>query len=262
VAAYVAGPVLGGVLASNTDPGLVLLLDGASFAGMLVVVAVAVPSGRGATAGEGRDAPPVSGWAVLRRVPVAAWLFVVDFLVDLFYMPVDVTLPLLVRGPLHASGAALGEIWTGFGVGAVAGAIAVNYLRRLPQITLLVVIIAGWAGCVIAVSLAPSVWAAAIAFAVGGLIWAPFGPIAYNLVQAALAPDEQQPVLTMWAAGVTIAQPLGLIVGGPLVQATGTRGGLAASAILTLLLVPIAARTTRSLRRGQLVTAKPEYQPP
>lgn len=257
VAAYVAGPVFGGLLASTAGPGVVLCLDAASFAGMLVLVVAAIPPDREVGASERRDSSAESGWTVLRRVPVAAWLFAVVFLVDLFYMPVDVALPLLVRGPLHASAAALGAIWTGFGIGAVLGAVAVNYLRGLPHLRLLIAIIAGWAGCVIALSLAPTVQIAVAAFAVGGLIWAPFGPIAYNLVQSALAPHEQQPVLTIWAAGVTIAEPVGLVLGGPLVQATGIRGGLATSAILTLLLVPLAARSRRRSRTGDLGAVSP-----
>ena len=125
VAAYIAGPVLGGLLATVFSPGVVLLADGLSFLVLLAAVRLAVPAvPAGERAGVDTDAVSASGWATLRRVPTAARLFVVVFLFNLLYMPVEVALPLLVRGPLHASGGAFGLIWTCFGAGALAGALA------------------------------------------------------------------------------------------------------------------------------------------
>jgi hypothetical protein len=39
-----------------------------------------------------------------------------------------------------------------------------------------------------------------------------------------------------------VAAPLGLALGGPLIELTGSTGGLVLSGVLTLLLLPIAAR--------------------
>lgn len=247
LALYVAGPVLGGVLTATISPAFVLLLDGASFLVLLFVVLIAVPAGTSETGN--RDAQPQSGWAILRRVPVAAWLFIVVFFFNLFYMPVEVALPLLVRGPFHASAGALGALWTSFGVGALTGALATSQLRRVPQTALLVAIIAGWAGCTVLLAAAPNALVAGIALAAGGLIYAPFTPVAYSLVQGLLDPHQQQPVLTLWAAGTAVAAPIGLLLGGPLVRLTGIRGGLLVSALLTLALVPAAARSAQRNRR-------------
>ncbi len=185
---------------------------------------------------------------------MAAWLFVVVFFFNFFYMPVEVALPLLVRGPFHASAGALGAIWTSFGIGALVGAVATNQLRRLPQTALLVSIIAGWAGCIVLLAAAPNAVVAGIALAVGGLIYAPFTPVAYSLVQGLLGPHEQQPVLTLWAAGTAVAAPIGLVLGGPLVQFIGIRGGLIASAVSTFALVPAAAQSAKRDRRTHLAT--------
>jgi len=96
---------------------------------------------------------------------------------------------------------------------------------------------------------APNAVVAGIALAVGGLIYAPFTPVAYSLVQGLLDPHEQQPVLTLWAA---VAASLGLVLGGPLVQFTGIRGGLLASAVLTFALVPAAAQSAKRDRRTHM----------
>jgi hypothetical protein len=78
-------------------------------------------------------------------------------------------------------------------------------------------------------------WALA-AFTVGGVLWAPFIPVVYTLVQGAVAADEQQPVLTIWTAMILTAAPLGLALGGPLVIALGASATLWTSAAATLTL--------------------------
>ncbi|HET6481421.1 MAG TPA: MFS transporter [Actinoplanes sp.] len=242
LALYVIGPVLGGVLVSTMNPGVALLIDAGCSLVLLTVVLLAVPAQPAATTGTTASS---SGWRILHRFPVAARLFIVVFFFNLFYMPVEIALPLLVQGQLHSGGGGLGVLWGGFGVGALIGAVLTGHLRRLPRITLLVGIIAGWAAAVVMLALAPDLLVATAAFAVGGLIWAPFTPVAFSLVQSLLSRDEQQPVVVLWTAGGTVAAPVGLALGGPLIQLAGTRGGLLVSAALTLALVPLAVRGLR-----------------
>ncbi|MEV4362487.1 MFS transporter [Nonomuraea sp. NPDC049625] len=190
-----------------------------------------------------------SGWRILRRRPVAARLLVVVFFFNFLYMPVEVALPLYVQGTLHSGASGLGLLWSALGVGAIAGAALVNLMRGLPQRHLLITIIGLWALCPIALATAGNLTAPMIVFALGGLVWAPFTPVAYSFLQSDLRPSEQQPVVTLWTTGSTIAAPLGLVAGGPLIQLTGTDTGLVISGLLTLLLVPLAAATV--LTRGQ-----------
>jgi MFS family permease len=86
------------------------------------------------------------------------------------------------------------------------------------------------------------------AFFLGGLIYAPFTPIAYTYVQSMLTPDEQQPVVTLWAAGAVLAAPVGLALAGPLVSAAGAKDAMIISALLTIALVPLAASCLRRAR--------------
>jgi hypothetical protein len=92
-----------------------------------------------------------------------------------------------------------------------------------------------------ALAFTSSLTAAMIVFGLGGLVWAPFTPVVYSFLQSGLASHEQQQVVTLWTTGSLVAAPLGLMVGGPLIELTGTTGGLVLSGGLTLLLVPIAA---------------------
>ncbi|MEU9059092.1 MFS transporter [Streptomyces sp. NPDC048430] len=247
LALYVVGPALGGVVTAAFGAGSAILLQALSFLVLLVVVTVVVPpQPRAARATRATE----SGWQILRRRPVASRLFIVVFFFNLTYMPVEVALPLLVRDDLHGDGTALGTIWAAFGGGALIGGALTGRLRKLPQQPVLVAVIALWGASVVLLGLSPTVPVAVLAFALGGLIYAPFTPVAYTFVQSALRPDEQQPVVTLWTTGSTLAAPIGLSISGPLVAALGARGGLLFSAVLTLALAPIAAMGLLSSRRN------------
>jgi MFS family permease len=200
-ALYIVGPVLGGVIVASTSPGVALLSDVGGALILLVAVVASVPR-----VSEDREAPRrppsrESGWRILRRRPVAARLLVVVFFFNFLYMPVEVALPLFVRGTLDADASGLGLMWGALGVGASVGAALVNQLRNLPQRHLLIAIIALWALCPIALASVGSLTAAMIVFGLGGLVWAPFTPVAYSFLQSGLAPDEQQQVVTLWTTG-------------------------------------------------------------
>lgn len=241
-ALYIAGPVLGGVVVATAGAGWALFVDAGGALILLAATLACVPRGA-----EGRDAlrdegTHESGWRILRRRPVAARLLVVEFFFNFLYMPVEVALPLYVSGTLHAGASGLGVLWGALGVGAFLGAALVNQLRNLPQRPLLVAIIGLWALCPIALAVTGDLTVALLVFGLGGLVYAPFTPVAYSFLQAGLAPGEQQQVVTLWTTGATVAAPLGLALGGPLIELAGSTGGLVLSGVLTLLLLPIAAR--------------------
>src|SRR4029453_16477709 len=113
-------------------------------------------------------------------------------------MPIEVPLPLYVRGTLHADASGLGVLWGALGVGAFVGAALVNQLRNLTQRHLLIPSIWLWVMCAIALAFVGNLTLAMIVFALGDLVWAPFTPVAYSFLQSGLEPDEQQQVVTLW----------------------------------------------------------------
>src|SRR5215475_3770089 len=242
IGSYVVGPALGGVLVALGHAPLILLIDGLTYVALLGAVAFAGAAPRQAIDSPGAAPKPVptesgstpastapprpttateSGWTILRRFPTVATLLAVTFLFNLFYGPVEVAIPVFVTGALHAHTAAIGVLWTGFGVGAVIGAACTNLLRRVPHVPLLLAIIGGWGASMLMLAVAPSVAVATVAMGIGGLIYGPYTALAYTILQDALDADDQQPVLTIWTAASTVALPLGLAVGGPLVAGVG-----------------------------------------
>lgn len=240
---YVVGPVLGGVVTASAGPGWVLLCNGISFVALLVVVVVAVP----ARTARGSDEPrPSSGLVVLKSRPIAWRLLLIVFAFNLLYMPVETALPLLVKDFPGSGAGALGVIWTGFGIGALAGALGTNYLRSIPRRPLLIGIIAFWGGIMLVLAMSPNVVMATIVFVCAGIGYAPFTPVAFSYIQSCLSGPEEQPVITFWVTITALAAPLGLAAAGPLVNTFGPRGGLVASALATITLALISTRVLRS----------------
>lgn len=254
-ALYVMGPVLGGVIVATTSAGVALLFDAGGALILLAAVLAAVPRAVNGREALRRPASHESGWRVLRRRPVAARLLVVEFLFNFLYMPIEIALPLFVREKLDADASALGLMWGALGVGAFVGAALVNQLRNLPQRQVLIAIIGLWALCPIALAFVDNLAVAMIVFGLGGLVWAPFTPVAYSFLQSGLEPHEQQPVVTLWTTVSMVAAPLGLTAGGPLIALAGTSGGLILSGVLTLLLLPIAALAVLGASRNREASA-------
>jgi MFS family permease len=240
-ALYIVGPVLGGIIVATTSAGVALFFD--SFGALILLSAVLISVPRVGSDPEALYRPGTheSGWRILRRRAVAARLLVVVFFFNFFYMPIEVALPLYVEGTLNADASALGLMWGALGLGAFIGAALVNQMRNLPQRHVLIAIIGLWAMCPIALAYVGSLTLAMIVFGLGGLVWAPFTPVAYTFLQSGLEPDEQQPVVTLWTTGSMVAAPLGLMFGGPLIELAGITGGFVMSGVLTLVLLPIAA---------------------
>jgi MFS family permease len=258
LASYVIGPALGGLITAFGHPGLILVVDGLTYVVLLVAVAVAVPADTPQDKPVSDESvapvrPSQTGWAILRHTPAMTSLLAVTLLFNLFYGPAEVSIPLLATSSLHAGKAAIGVLWTGFGVGALLGAAATTLLRRVSGAPLLLAIVAGWAASMAALAAAPTLAFATVALAIGGLIYGPYTAVAYTILQEGLDPDQQQPVLTIWGAAIAVALPLGLGVGGPLVAAAGARGGLVVSAVLTASLAPFGARWIRTRRTVPVV---------
>jgi predicted MFS family arabinose efflux permease len=112
-----------------------------------------------------------------------------------------------------------------------------------------VLIIAGWGTCLLPFAFAPAGVTLAC-FAAGGLIYGPFIPLTYALLQSS-APGANLPmVLAARSAIIMIASPLGTAVGGPIVGGLGAAQTLAASGAATIALAIIAGMLWTRQRRS------------
>jgi MFS family permease len=273
------GAPLGGVLVIWGGLPLALLVDSVTFAVSVVTLATVRPrpvqraGGVTAAAEPGEAAADPGGgapaatdpaavlrpgyWADLRagvgflvRHPLLGPLTVLGLLGNLAFVgPMNIGLAELAahRG-WHATG--IGLLLTGFGVGAAAGAVLMNFwhIRRGAGVAIALLSVVQGAA-ILAVGAAPRLWLAVAAAGLVGLCSGPMGVVSSVLTQAA-TPDELRgrvtSFMTMTTYGVVL---LGMTGTGLLIGAVGVSGGFAIcagieSAGILLLLAP-GLRTAR-----------------
>jgi hypothetical protein len=149
---------------------------------------------------------------------------------------VEVALPLHVTGDLRAGAGTLGLYWALFGAGAVLGGLTVGGLRRLPVWPTVLAVVAGWGAALVCVARADSAPVSVAWFALGGLLYGPFGPLTMTMHQRLVPPHRLASVLALRRAVLLTAAPVGTALGGPLTAVLGPRQVLTGSGVATLAL--------------------------
>jgi hypothetical protein len=244
----VAGPALAGVLTAAAGPALVIGADAATWAVLAVSYARAAPlvagppEARGGAIGARPPGP--AGPGALRMIAGNATLLglvALSFVFFLLYGPVEVALPVHVATGLHGSAALLGWFWAAYGVGAVIGSLAAPYLRHWPLWPTMIAIVAGWGVALLPLGLGAPVPFCLAAFAVGGVIYAPYNSIAIAVFQDQAPAGRLAQLLAARSGLMIVAAPFGTALGGPLVAGLGARVTLLASALTTIALAVLAA---------------------
>jgi hypothetical protein len=252
------GPALAGVVTALAGPAVVIAIDAASWAVLVIsyariaplaarltsAAAVARPASSpvpGQAAAEAASpAPPAlaeaGAWTVIRASPVLPGLLALSFVFYLLYGPIEVALPVHVATDLHGSAALLGTFWAVFGVGAVIGELSAPFLRRWPVWPTMTGIVIGWGLAIVPLGLPAPLWAGLAAFFVGAVIWGPWMSLSMAVLQDASPPAALAQVIAARSSLLILAAPLGTALGGPIVAALGARGTLLASALATIAL--------------------------
>jgi DHA3 family macrolide efflux protein-like MFS transporter len=151
-------------------------------------------------------------------------LVVMAALINLCLVPASSLLPLLVAGELGGDALDLGWLGSAFGIGTIAGGVALGVWggtkRRI--LTVLPALIALGAA-IAALGVAPSFAIAIALMAMVGVI-VPFanGPI-LAILQATVDGDYQGRVLTLMGSIAGVMAPLGLVLAAPVTELVGVR---------------------------------------
>lgn len=218
--ASLLGPALAGILAASVGGAFALLIDALSFLFMGLLVFSLPPIARQTT----RDASPVkqtwlSGFGLLFRTREIRLLTSLSVLFFFSYGPLEAALPLYSDKILHAGVQGYGLLWTGFGVGALIGALFTSFVAARfrpglsqPLIALL------WGGFLCPLMIFHSLPLALLCLALGACAWAPYVPIEASLLQRLIPPAMRGQVFGARLALTTAATPLGTMIGGLLLQ--------------------------------------------
>ncbi len=247
--AVIVGPALAGLLLAPVGPAWLIMVDAASFLFLGLQVSRMPATELPADETPGAE----SGFRLLRRYRLMG-LIAVTWLFFFLYGPVEDALPVHVAKDLHAHGSLLGLYWSAFGVGALVAALLTGVVREHDSRTVTVVIVAGWGLCLIPFAFAPT-GVTVVCFALGGLIYGPFIPLTYSLVQSVTTTARLPAVLAARSAFTVVATPMGAAVGAPLVGAIGAGATLAASGAATILLAGATALSWFRPRASTLARA-------
>ncbi|GHF01956.1 hypothetical protein GCM10014715_67570 [Streptomyces spiralis] len=247
---FITGPPLAGLVSAAFGPAAVLAGDAVSYLYLALVTARV----RGDGTVERRPAVPLrrSG-RTLARHPELMGLLALTFVFYLLYGPIEVAVPVLVAERMGGDPTALGWIWGAFGVGAVTGTWVTGTLRRLPLWPTALAIVAGWGLAILPFAHFGTLAAGIAGFGLGGLIYAPYGPVTITLLQRKAPIEELVSLSAFRSAVLVIATPLGAVLAGPLIGALGAAGTIRLSGQTTVGLAVLGAVLVLLVRRHQHV---------
>ena len=242
--AYIVGPGIGGLLIATLGGINTMWVTAAAFGLSIVAIAVLRLEGAGkpdrAALPEGVWAGIVEGLSFVWNMPVLRTLAFVDLAATGLYMPMEsVLFPKYFtdRNEPAQLGWVLMSLSIGGLVGALGYAVLSKYMSR--RVTMLIAVLTlGVAMTIIA--FLPPLPVILVLCAVVGLVYGPIAPI-YNYVMQTRAPQRLRGrVVGVMGSLAYAAGPLGLILAGPLADATGLHVTFLALSLPMLLLGVIA----------------------
>ncbi|WP_433264151.1 MFS transporter [Micromonospora vinacea] len=249
--ATIVGPPLAGLLIAWVGPVWVIAIDASTFAALALTYRLALPAGKSDHRHE-RGASRTAGFAVIRSNPALLGLLVLSLWFFFLFGPVYVAMPIHVTDDLHASATLLGAYYTAFGVGGLVGGVVAGHLRRWPLRATTISIVVGFGVAMLPLGLGAPVSLSLPAFALAGLIWAPYMATSMALFQRSTSTAQLPAVLAANGAILVLAVPLGTMLGGPLVGAIGARPTLLLCAMAIVALGLTAGAIAISRRSSRL----------
>ncbi|MFE5890191.1 MFS transporter [Streptomyces sp. NPDC002285] len=249
-AAMIAGPLLATLLVLTAGTGWAIAADAATFAVSAYCLArLGLP--RDATVPTGRGGHMLSelreGW---REFASRTWVWSIITMASLsnmLYAVFTVLGPVLSERELGGRGA-WGAILTAFGAGAVLGGAGALWLRTRHPLRTGLLATALFAAPPLVLSQASTTVPAAAAAFVGGAGLMLFNPLWETTLQAGVPASALSRVSAYEWFGSYAAQPIGLMLAGPLAAQAGMRTTLLAAGLaqLAISLAPLALRDVRS----------------
>ena len=246
-AAPIVGPPLAGLRLARVGAVWVIAVDAASFAVLavsyrLVVLDREAAAGRCLNGPAGAGPSRTSGFRIIARDRSLLGLLSLSFAFFFLFGPFYVAMPVHVTDDLRASAGTLAAYYTAFGVGSLLGGLLTGHLRGWPLRTTLAGIVALFGAALLPLGLGAPVVLSLPAFALAGLVWAPYQPTATALFQRRAGTVDLPRVLAANGAVTVLAVPLGTMLGGPATASFGARPTLLACAV-TILALGLAAAT-------------------
>jgi MFS family permease len=230
--AWVAGPLLAGLIVAGPGPGWAFALDAATFVVSSVSLALLrLPSVGGRAGRRSMPAEIRGGWREVRARPWV-WVTIARFSVtNLAFAPVVVLGPFVAQDDLGGA-AAWGVIATSSGIGAILGnALALRWRPRRPLLAGgLAVSLAALEPALLARPFPTAAIAVAAAVAFAGMSLS--NALWFTALQERIPREALSRVSSFDWLGSLVFQQVGFVLAGPLAAAVGTSATLLVSALV------------------------------
>jgi MFS family permease len=249
-AGRIVGPAIGGMLIAEVGFATCFLINGISFAAIIVALAL-IPPRPPAEVGK---APMLSqiadglNWA--KKQPVVRSLLILTAVASIFGMSYATLLPVFAEDVFHTGPKGCGFLMSSYAVGALTSAIAFSMLGH--RWTLGRPLTFGafvFPVALLAVSLSPDYYSAVAALFLTGLGMMSFNAVSNTILQQSAPDDMRGRVMSMRALLFAGMMPVGALQVGALGQWLGPRTAVAIGAVVCLAAAAVAWRRVPELRR-------------
>jgi MFS family permease len=248
------GPAIAGVLVSIVGGPAVMVVDAVSF---LVMAGIAyflpdISQPQTAPAETTTKRGQWQGFRELMRLREVRIITLLSLIFFLAYYPLEPALPLYSQDFLHAGAAGYGLLWSGFGVGALLGLLTMPWLGKRPRPGVTFSVIAGlWGGLLLPLVFVPNLVAAMVCLGLAGCAWGPYITIETTLLQRLVPAHQRGQVFGARTALITATGPIGLLVGGVLLDhlAAAVVIGISAVACICTGVAGLFSPALRAVRR-------------
>ena len=242
------GPPLAGVLIGFIGAPAVLVVDAATYAVAVFLLAVFVPATKPLPPAKEEDRGFRAGLRWVAQEPlVRAWRFSL-IVGDMAWQAIFISLPVLVVTRYDSDPRIVGAMFAAFGVGAVIGnTVAYRLVKRLDGLTLIARVALGQALPLWLLVFEVPAWAAIGVLGASGLANGLINPSLHAIITLRIPPELRATVISSFMTVFALAMPIGILGAGPLLDLLGVTPVFAiCAAIQTGVMALVAAAALRA----------------
>ncbi len=259
--ARVFGAALGGVIAAAIGLALCFACNAASFAAVLISLAVMRRSELFPAKRLARKKHQVrQGLSYVRRTPDLLIPLIMIAVVGTLAWEFQVTLPLMASKVFGGGAAAYGVMASVMGAGAVVGGL-ISAARARPRARALCLAAIGWGIAILAAAAAPNLGLELAAMVFVGYGSITFNSLAKTTLQLAAKPEMRGRVMALWALAWLGSTPIGGPIVGWVGQEIGARWSLVIGGVPTLICGILALPALTRIDRRTAARQAAEQQP-
>jgi MFS family permease len=250
---YLAGPLAAGFAVARLGGPWALFIDAASFLLMGLLTLTLPTITREPRIAQHAAANRWLGFGALFSLRHVLALTLLSLVFFFSYGPLEAALPVYSAQTLHANAGGYGLLWTGFGLGSLAGVLTLTRLshRWRPSIALPMIAVL-WGALLCPLFFIRQLPLAMLFLAVAGASWAPYTPMETTLMQRLVPAEIRGQVFGARHSLVVAAAPLGAALGGVLLQYLSAPLVIAISGLACIFagLGGLVSSSLRQLHRG------------